>query len=584
MSVFKKKNALACAEFNGFEGIDRSTPLGKIPSAHDIVNFRVLPDDSLEKRPGFKFAFSLPDAPRKIWSGVIQQKEYIYAVCGSSVYCLHEDSTVPKKLSGELRSSNGRCSLVYFGGGLYVFDGSGIYSISTQDDTLTESEGYVPLIGKDWPCTYLGEEYEPPNYATRHVRISYALNGEPSMFLCTRYPVESIDAVYINGELVTDTSRYYYHERLVCVCIPGLEAFDEVMLYLTLSPKAFDNQRLTSCIGSAIYGGLTNCRLFLWNGSRPDLMFGSKDSDRGSLEQIRQIYPLAGTLYFPISSSIQIGQGDSVIQGISRQYDRMLIFTDKETWMSNSVELSYEDPGAMTINYSYGCSSDNACIVCQNEPISVSEGSILRWTAQTDELNECNAYSISTEIEPLLSESFYKNAIVCFDKNNEEVLFSDRSSDEDTVWVYNIRSREWYIFTGICAEQFVSYDNRIGFVNGRSVYFFDPDLKHDVLDDGSHRQISAHYVSHSTDLGVRTTSKRLCGFELYGDLDGGEIEVELSEKGSPICSLTLKSDGTGGKHFKSRITSGRFERVYMTVRADGAARQRIHNACISVKA
>lgn len=584
MSVFKKKNALANAKFNYFEGIDCSTPLGKYSSAQDMINFRIRSDGSIEKRSGFEFIYKFPEEIRGIWAGTINGGKYMYMACSNKIYRIKKGETEPVQLRGSLSTTSGDVNIVCYRHSLFALDGRNIYTVSVDKDMIMIGEGYVPLIGRNWPSATVGSEYESPNYATSRVKISYVVSNPPNIYLCTKYDVSKIDAIYINGVKLTDTSRYYYDSSLRSVCILNMSAGDYVMLYLTLKYGELGEENLLLCKRSAIYGGMTDRRLFLWDGIRNNLMFGSQDASSSSLAENQLVYPYSGILYFPRSSAIEIGREGNVINGISRQYDRMLIFSDTETWMSNSADLVFDDLKVMTINYSHGCSSPGGSTVCENEPISVSNRTILRWTADTDELNECNAYSISSAIDELLDSSFYQNAVVCFDKANSEVLFSDPATDDGIVWVYNIRNKMWYKFSGINAKTLFYYDDRIGFCDGYSIYLFNEELHYDTLADGSKGEIVARYESNVVDFDMPDRQKRLCGSEITADFDGGNIEMTFVSDNESISDVSKAQEASSLCTVTSRLNSKRFKHLSLRIDAPGEARQRIFGACLSVKA
>ncbi len=580
MSVFKQKNAIASAKIKGFEGIDATTSLEKTSSAYDMTNFRILPDGTLEKRCGFAPIAKCSSKVRAIWSGELDKEQHTFILSESTVFSLDSNKSSPANI-GYVDTREGDASFIFFDAKLYLMDGSGIYRVSPN--AVSSVEGYAPLCGKDWPNATVGEDYEPLNYTTRHIRMTYNVM-EPLIYLCVKYVISSIDAVYVNGKLLTDTSSYYFDLELMSVCVLGLNVGDRVELFLTVDSSEIDCSKLFSCKHSVVYGGLTDSRLFLWGGVRNNLMFGSHSIDEESLLESKKVYTNTADLYIPVDAAFTVGREGRRITAVSRHYDRLLIFTDGDTWMSSSPAGDGEPLEAITINSSHGCTSDGAAIMCGNDPICVGDGEILRWSTDTDELNECNAKCISQKINSRLDRSFFDNAIMFLNKPTSELFFSDPNDESDTVWVYNLDTDNWYRFSGIRADYFFSSNGKMGFVSYDTVYLFDDSLYKDTYSDGKESEIVAEFVTHPTDLFINGNKKRLYGMLLEADLDGGEVNVKCMSDGKAISEISFESE----KHFpisiQKRINSHRFCYTSLRISAGGDARQKIYGTAIWAKA
>ena len=75
----------------------------------------------------------------------------------------------------------------------------------------------------------------------------------------------------------------------------------------------------------------------------------------------------------------------------------------------------------LKISASAGCPVKHGAVIGTNNPISIGNENILEWTSDTDELSECNYFSISDEIKEKLTPDFFKNAIIFKDKYNNEI-------------------------------------------------------------------------------------------------------------------------------------------------------------------
>ena len=579
MSVFKQKNAIASTEFKSFEGIDVTAPHGYVPAAGDMVNFRVTKDGSLEKRSGFAPVAICEKKIRAIWSGKLEGVQSTFIVSGNVVSSVDPTEHTLVTL-GYIANPDGHANFILFNSRLYLMDGIYIYGVSNTG--VRTVEGYAPLYGKNWGSAKKGPVNEPLNLATRHIRMTYRLN-ETLTYLCVDHVISSIDAVYINGSLASqENNSYYFDEELMCVCVMGIKVGDYVELFLTVAESEMDRAALFSCKSSVVYGTYTDNRLFLWDGDSEDIMFASRSVNGDELQKSQSFYPNTVPLYIPEDAAFTMTKDGRRITAVCRHYDRLLIFTNADTWMAKSSE-SGNPLDAVTINPSQGCTSDGAVVMCGNDPICVSDGNILCWTSDTDELSESNAYSISKKINPHLTPSFFKNAKLLFDDSLSELYFIDPYDEQGIMWIYNYDTKNWFKFDGIYADSLFLCDKTLGFVRDNAVYLFNDTKGYDVMADGSERKIVAFYESLPTDLSVAGNKKRLCGMTLNACLFGGEICAEYISEGKTISTKKLQSDSLYPTSIIKRLNSNRF--CYLTLRltCDDGKKQKIYSTSVWAK-
>ena len=579
MSVFKQKNAIASTEFKGFEGIDAAAPHKYGPAARDMVNFRVCEDGSLQKRYGFAPIAICNGDIRAVWSGRAYGKQLSFIVYGSQVATIDTATNTLYNI-GSIETDEGHAKFIFFSSHLYLMDSKRFYRITR--DTVENFEGYAPLYAKNWGIGKVGSVNEPLNILSRHIRMNYTVNQE-FIYLCVNHDIASIDAVYINGNLLTDKSKYYFDKSLMAVCVIGLKVGQVVDLYLTIAESELNSSPLFSCKQSAVFGGYTDSRLFLWDGDEEDIMYDSTPITNESLDKIKLVYGETVPIYIPEDTSFAMTRSERNITAICRHYDRLLIFTKDDTWMSKNTVETGSPLEALTVNSSRGCTSKGAAVMCENDPICISATSILRWTAETDELNETNAKSISSGIEPYLSESFFTNGKILLDEPRHEIYFYDPTDDDGKLWIYNYKTSYWYKFDGICADELFLCDGTLGFVRGNAVYLFSELLGTDTLADGRERSIVAVYESHAIDLDVAANKKRLLGMTLNANLLGGEMSVEYVSDSKLISKVRVSGKSTHESSFIKRLNSTRF--CYLTLRliSDGRLPQRIYSSGVWAK-
>lgn len=580
MSFFNTKNALTKVEFKGFGGIERRYPLSGKGNTRELNNFRVLADGSLVKRSGYKKLFEFSGEVRAILTGYFESLFIGYVLAGSSVYKL-DFSNMSTLLVGKVGTESGRASIFYYLGHVYLCDGSEIYDV--KDSGVTVSEGYAPLLGKDWGSAYPGQIHEPLNLLCKRARISYIVDDPPNTFLSTMYPVESVQEIYKNGEAVP-SGEYSVDRSLRVISMQGLEAGDRVIAYVTFENAGGDRSKLVKNTESAVFGGISNSRVFMWGGEDKNRMFSSCAVSSADLRESEKVYGGSGGLYFPVDYDFSVGDGKSEIKAVSRHYGRLLIFTSEDAWMANSDTCGTDEFPAMRINAEGGCMSLCGVAKSANDPVSVSDGRILRWTSNTDELDDFNFYSISEGIDDIIPKSFYSNAVVFEDRHKGEVLFADSSDPEGRVYVYGSGTKQWYMYVGIKASRFFDLIGNIGFANENCLYGFDDTLSYDIGKNGEILPVVATFLTDPMDLGLPEGKKRLMEYCLVADTGAGELDLIFDTDVGVRLEKKLKKIGNSdGDSYRSRLNSGRFVRASMSIRSGSRFCERIFGITLTAK-
>lgn len=580
MSYFKTKNIIGKFELSGFEGIDRSSPAAD-GKCSEMVNLRVLPDRSLVKRDGFRELFDFLDEIRAVLTGSFDGEFVAFVVAGNTLY-RYSFANNTAKVIGTVSTQTGPVSIFCYIGKVYVLDGATIFEV--RGNTLYVTEGYAPLVGKNWGSNYHGEIYESLNILTPKGRISYIVDDTATAFLSTYYAVESVDAVYVNGEL-RDKTTYGLDHRLRALNVSGLEAGDRVLVYYTFAKSEKERARLSANPYATVFGGINNSRVFMWGGDDKSRMFVSTPTSIASIEEAEAVFENSGGLYFAEENDFCVGDGKHDVKAVSRHYDRMLIFTSGETWMADSEVSSSQSFPVTRINTDVGCTALRGVGKCGNDPVSVGRGDIYRWTSGTDTLEDCNAYVISDRIKELLPEDFFGAAVVFTDRHNGEVLFSYRNFLQSRIFVYSIATEQWYIYDGVAADQFFEGERSLGFVNGSKLCIFDHFAEADILLNHTQRPINAYLMYSPNSFGHPTRKKRIAGVMGVGELEGKALCVSFETNRGTVYEMEFSGEDPGrAECFYKRARSERFKNARMKISTDATAQQRIYALTVTVRA
>lgn len=567
--------------FGPFSGIDAYEVHGGKESIADIKNFRIMPDGSLKKREGYKVLCTDSESIRAIWAGKINSENVLFYADNSSVKKYSFDENLSYDIS-ELPSNGKDAQFFYYRDGLYLADGNSILRLG--NDGFSSAEGYVPLLGKDWATGYPGEIYEPLNILTSKARITYKVSDDYTSFLPTLYPVKTIDALYKNGVLLSE-SQYYFDDALNTINVSGLTPGDALEANLEFVNTDFSlSDALGSCTSATVFGGINNSRVFIWNGEQKNTVFTSTYVSRKSLEEAQSRYGNCSPLYFQSGNEFTVGDSRYDVTAVTRHYDRLLIHTEKDTWMADSSACGLEEFPVMNINSSVGCAALNATAMAGNDPISVGDSGIFRWTSETDQLDECNAYSISTAIDGLLPDYPYGKVAAHTYKKRGEVWIS--FPEKSVIWIYSYLRKCWYKFTDIKAYHLFEQNENPGFTTEFDICLFSENLYLDYTKENmsSPRTISASFESGFLNFGTER-SKRLNDVICSADLEFGEMTLTFTtDRREKIeTHFDAYDDEDGHRDFYSRLFSHRFHHLKVSLSVNGYQRQVIHSLEIGAR-
>ncbi len=581
MTKFNKKNAIAIKEMNGFRGIDRRFSGNGEGYTKELENYRILADGSLEKRGGYKPITSFDGDIRAIWTGYVMDEFVGYVIVGDQVIKLIYDENGEYKermIVGRIGTSSGVASIFFYNECLYIVDGDELYVI--KSNWVEFATGYAPLYGKEWPTGEVGEINEPINVLTQRARITYVVTDPPNIFLCTKHAVHTVQAIYVNG-IRLSSDQYEIDNELKAIIVPLFNPGDIITVYLTYQSLGSDLYSLKKCNRAAVFGGINSSRVFLWteNGNR---IFASRHVPQESMRATNLISTGDGALYFTAENDFIVGDGSKTIRGISRHYDRLLIFTEGETWMADSSFCDNEPVPIMRVNALSGACSEKGIARCENDPISVDNGRILRWRSNTDELDDCNAYCISEEIKEIVPESFFRDSIAFEDKIHGEVLFAQKRDIYGNVYVYG--NGNWYVFRSIGIDGFYSAKKNVGFYLFGDLYEFDDSLDVDIMSNGHENFIHAYMSTYPIDFGSPYSKKRLGSLGLLAEAEGDRIKVSFeSDNGIETAVLITGKDSEYVDSYAKRLNSERFLRTSMTLEGSIDKKHRIYKLAVTAK-
>lgn len=250
--------------------------------------------------------------------------------------------------------------------------------------------------------------------------------------------LDSIDYVYLNGTLkilTTDYTVNLANGTITFVANPGTGTANLVII---ASKESLNKTEITDRKYNMRFGGGNDFRIFLYGKT------SGSGTNRYYYSNLAAGLPSAS--YFPATFFNEIGTPENVITGITRQYDRQIIYTDISGAYFSYYEtttldgITYPSFPVFTLNKVIGNVAMGQVQVVQNNPFSIFKG-IQEWVSTAIQ-DERNAKYISKRIQVSL-DALDLDSVTTIDweKNYEYWVCSGNKA-----YVYNYRLDVWYIF------------------------------------------------------------------------------------------------------------------------------------------
>ncbi len=502
-----------------------------------IENFRVDADGSLKRRDGCVLMTSFPAVIRGLLSVREDVGEVIYLVAATTLYRYAEGvKTALGTLDNAVfQSESEHVEMFMFAGKLYILGGGDYFCY--DGETLAPVDGYIPLIRRGANGTDQGYAYEPQNLLTNKVRMRFFPNSSTTQFRLYG-DATSIDAVYVSGQkretgysLVNNTSGS--HLKLSSTIFTNTEDIIEVFYTLANSSQ---REKITSCRHSAVYGGDTDSRVFLYGGENKAVIYPT-DPENGDGQTV------ISAEYFPMGGEITVGDGNLFVTGAVRQFDRLAIFTEDAAFYTyphkdedvNGLER-YSFP-ILPLNSDVGASKEGGAILVENEPFALNENGLYRFKS-TSVRDERLAILVEAPAFAGFSRAFIESCRLYVNRLRGELWCYGMDGEESRIVVYNARTDVWYRFTGITPDLMFTYEGDPAFTVDGLLFRFQ-----EGLNDDSGVGFDAVFESGALSLGNAFGDKTLyeCGMALEC-ADGASLSMALSSNHGDRVNLNFAAD------------------------------------------
>lgn len=418
----------------------------KLGESGNMENFYVTSDYKLRKIYGYQCFYQFETPIKGMYTVKFGNVEYLLVATGGKLYYFLKEEIDDEENWNNVQAyeigsiPNSDASFFTFDNKVYILC-NGYYS--WDGTTFKEVEGYIPLVFINTPPTGGGIVYDEINMLTGKKHQTFNGNGTATEFFIAQKNVESIDKVYVDGVLKTVTTDYTVdltNGKVTFITAPQ-QAMDNVDIYWTLDDG--DRKIIERMKFGTIFGGDIDIRVFLYGySSMKNRVYFSGITDG-----------IPSVEYFPATAQIDIGPSNFAVTDLTRQYDRLLVTTNKpEAYYltiateSLSVILTSGETtsrlvpsvGIYPLNESHGNVAMGQGQLINNYPVTIDKNSIIQWKA-TNVRDEKNMEDIAEKIK-LDLQNMSLNLIKTLDYQSQNQLWL---GENNKIYIYDYLNKTY---------------------------------------------------------------------------------------------------------------------------------------------
>lgn len=573
MSIHTDRGRTASRRITAFGGIRRTERISDV-GAVQMKNLRILPDGSLKRRCGYVTVLEADGRLRGYWEGGLAGKRYIFYVAARTVYRLSSTDTSPVALQ-TITASEAAVSFFKYREELYLADGHTLLVFRPSSGLFSTSQGYVPLYGKDWHPTQLGEVNEPRNLFCNSIRVHY-VNSVASQTFRLPFTATRIQAVIVNGTRITN---YTFTSPSSTVTIPSSYAVGgDVLIACDLDPVFSGREAVLKASHAAVYRDGYREAVFTYGGTSGYRLYRTAVVDGEMLAGSQDCYPSSDGVYFRAQDVFALGNDSHPITAAIQHLNRMLVFSDDTLWVlkyplstRDEVELVGCQPGL-------GCVATDGAVLCRGTPMVLSVSGVARIGLFGEDPDLRTLTVISEDIADRLTDEILRRCVLYWNERNGQLWLRDTEDTSGTVWLTDPDGKCWVRYTGIVANRLIDRSGKPGFTTASGgIAEFRDELN---TDDGT--IFEASYTSSYLDFGNPEAFKRSGSLSLCADSGGGRIYLTVETENA---MRTFRLDGTARQPpecFERRFCVGRFRFLRYWITLTDSAPSRILSLTVNV--
>lgn len=514
----------------------------KMGEAAVMRNFRITRDGNLQRRPGTAKTHTLSQsAPiRGMWTGFVRGREEFLAACDGKVWRLYDEDS-DSFIKEEIGAVDTENEVHFFGFSDIVYMLNGKEYKQWDGETLQDVHGYRPLTAISIaPDNTSREDLEQINKLCGERRAWISPDGEGKSFQLPEVNIKSIDYV---KDLTTDTelesSKYSadLSKGIVTFTDVPAKSVNSYEIGWTMAETA--RAEVTAMRYSEFYSGSQDTRVFIYGDGSSEALYSDID-----------YYGNQRADYFPDMNEVKVGDANTPITAMIRQYSTLVCFKSNSAWSIQYGLITLEE-GLQTAafyvsptNRSLGNEAPGQVRLVLNAPISLHGNDLYEWRNTSSysanlSRDERQAKRISDRVYSALT-SYDLSKCKCFDDNNAQEYYVcyDRKA-----LVYNYAADAWYSYEDFDVECMCNFHGTlyIGTSDGMVNEF---SYRH-LNDNG--KPINAYWESGSMSFG-QDYMRKYAAQMWIGIKPESRAEVE-------VTVITDRKDSYNEKVITSQLTS-----------------------------
>lgn len=406
----------------------------------NMNNFYITNDLKLRKIYGYKTFYNFETPIKGMYSTNLGGIEYLLVATDGKLYYFTQEQledeynwdTIEPTLIGNIGPNN--ASFFTFDKKVYILSGK---YMSWDGTTLEEVEGYTPLVFINTPPAGGGVVYDEINMLNPKKHQTFNGDGESTEFYIAQKEVDSIDEVYVNGELQTQGTDYTIDltEGKVTFTNAPQQVMDNVDIWWSLDDG--DRSIIEGMEFGTVFGGNIDSRVFLYG--NPECQ--NRTYFSGIADGIPSVE------YFPATAQVDIGPSNFALTDLTRQYDRLLATTNRPeayylTIATEELNVVLSDASTTTrlvpsvstypLNEVHGNIAPGQGQLLNNYPVTIDKNALIMWKA-TNVRDEKNMEDISQKIRLDLSDLDLKRFKTLDHQVDNQLWFGI----DENIYIYN---------------------------------------------------------------------------------------------------------------------------------------------------
>ena len=400
--IQKTINPITINKFLGLNLSNTGDTQIKLGESGNMNNFYITNDYKLRKMYGYKSFWNFETPIKGMYSAILNNIHYLLVATNGKLYYFLSDELDDEEDWNNLEShligniGTGDCSFFTFDNKIYILCGK---YMSWDGTTLKEVEGYIPKVFISTPPAGGGTEYEDINLLTGKKYMTFNGDGTSTVYQLAQKNIDSVDKVEVDGVVKTAGTDYTVDLTNGTVTFTTAPSNNMDNVYIWWDKNDGSRHFIEKMKFGTIFGGDVDTRVFLYG--NPD----ERNRIRYSGVELDDTHSKPSVEYFPTFYQADIGPKNFAVTDLTRQYDRLLITTNKpEAYYLTlgTVELDEDTvtTGVQTfpLNEAHGNIAMGQGQVINNDPVTIENGSIIRWKA-TNVRDERNMSDISQKIK-----------------------------------------------------------------------------------------------------------------------------------------------------------------------------------------